>query len=502
MQKLSSNPLLKGIIELLPKDESIYLVGGAIRDALLDRPGYDLDFVTGGEAMEIARMVANEIGAAYFPLDKQRKIARLVFNPKKDAKKLVNTWRRIDFSKFQGKDLQNDLQSRDFTINAMAVEVHHLQTLLDPLGGAEDLISRRLRTCSGRSFLDDPVRILRAVRFSVDLELKILPDSKLLLKQAVRHLPEVSAERLRDELFRILAQKHPSTSLHLLDRLGALEHILPEVSLLKGVQQGAPHVLDAWGHTLAVVSRMEDLFEVLAAEFDSEKASNLVMGMAALQLGRFRMQLKEHLEVCLNPERPHRAILYLAGLYHDAGKPKARATDEAGKISFIDHEQIGSRMVEKRGQALRLSNLEIDRLKTIVSHHMRPARLSHSAAKPGRKQIYRFFRDTGAAGIDICLISLADLLATYGAALPQDRWVKQLEVVRELFQVWWEDQEAGIFPSPLINGDELMKELNIAAGPEVGYLLEAIREAQVAGEIHTREEAINQGKIFLRDYQK
>jgi tRNA nucleotidyltransferase/poly(A) polymerase len=411
----------------------------------------------------------------------------------------VNNLGRIDFSKFQGADLASDLNGRDFTINAMAVEVHQLQTLIDPLGGAADLISKRLRACSQRSFLDDPVRILRAVRFSVDLDLKIQRETVRLLRQAVDHLPEVSAERLRDEIFRILIQCHPGASLRILDQLDALKHILPEVCLLKGVQQSAPHIMDAWEHTLDVLTRLEDLFDLLADEFNTDKTGNLAMGLASVQLIKYRPYLIDHLNTSLNPERPHRGIIFLAGFYHDVGKLKTRSMDETGKTRFIDHEYVGSRLAEKRARELKLSNLEIDRLVTIVSHHMRPSLLSHSNTPLSKRAIYRFFRDTGAAGVDICMLSLADMLATYGPTLPQDRWARHLEAVRELLHMWWDHPEEGIFPAPLINGDGLIKELKISPGPMVGYLLEAIREAQVAGEIHTRQEAISLGRTLLQE---
>jgi hypothetical protein len=143
---------------------------------------------------------------------------------------------------------------------------------------------------------------------------------------------------------------------------------------------------------------------------------------------------------------------------------------------------------------MKLSNLEIERLITIVKHHLRPALLSHTQELPSRKAIYHFFRATGAAGVDICLLSLADILATYGPTLPQDRWVRHLEVVQMLLNAWWVDRSESIFPRLLINGDDLMKELSLSPGPLVGYLLDSIREAQVGGDIHTRQEALNLAK--------
>ncbi len=495
-------PLFKRIASLLPPDEPVYLVGGAIRDALLKRTSYDLDFVTPGDAIRLGRRVADAIGEAFFPLDTKRRVGRIVIRPKEDHAQQRSQVSRVDFSKFQGTDLISDLEGRDFTMNSLAVEVHDLQKIIDPLGGAADLVAKRLRTCSPRSFVNDPVRILRAVRFSVDLELSIPTETWHLMRDAEHLLPGVSAERVRDELFRILVQNRPSTSLRLLDKLPALEHILPEICFLKGVQQPAPHVLDAWEHTLDTLNRMESLLDVLAGTYNPDQGSNLAMGLASLRLGRYRANLAEHMASGINPERPHKGILFLAGLYHDVGKPKTQSIDETGKIQFIKHEHIGSDLARKRGQALKLSNLETERLATIVKHHMRPSQLAHMQGTLSKRVIYRFFRETGAAGVDICILSLADLLATYGPSLPQERWGRQLDVVRELLCAWWEERDDRIFPAVLIDGEELMNVLDLSPGPIVGYLLESIKEAQAAGDIRTHEEAVELGKTLLREYEK
>ena len=493
------HPLLERIISLLPSEFPIYLVGGAIRDALLNRQSYDLDFVTPGDSMKMARKLADEIGAAYFPLDSKRKVARVVLKAKDNDSLYGTRIMRVDFSVFQGADLTSDLRGRDFTINAMALEVHHLKTLVDPMGGAADLVSKRLRACSPSSFLDDPIRILRAVRFSVDLDLNIQSATLHLMREATTHLPDISPERLRDELFRILSISHPATALRILDRLEVLEYILPEVCMLKDVQQSPPHVMDVWNHTLDSLNRLECLLDVLAPEFNPDKASNLTFGLVTLQLGRYRQQLAEHLNSALNPDRPHRGLLFLAGLYHDVGKQTTRTVDDQGNIKFIGHDQLGHKLVEKRAQALKLSNLEIDRLVSIVNHHMRPALLSHPVESPSRKAVYRFFRDTGSAGVDICILSLADMLATYGPTLPQERWVRHVGVVRTLLGAWWEDKEERLFPAPFLNGDDLKEELKLSPGPIIGYILESIREAQVTGDIKNRQEAINLARVIVEE---
>jgi poly(A) polymerase len=497
LQVRLSQPLLQRIIPLLPSGVPIYLVGGAVRDAFLNRQSYDLDFVTSGDALKIARKLADDLDAAYFPLDSVRKVARFILRP--DEKLILNGIKviRVDFSTFQGVDLISDLQGRDFSINAMAVEVHQLQTLVDPMSGMADLEAKRLRSCSPRSFLDDPVRILRAVRFSVDLDLNIIPDTFQQMRQAVSHLSEVSTERLRDELFRILVTAHSSTSMRILDKVQALEYVLPEVRGLKDVQQSPPHVLDVWNHTLDILNRLESLLDVLRPDYDPNKAGNLSLGLVALRLGRYRQQLAEHLSNALNTDRPSRGLLFLAGLYHDVGKLATRSVDEFERTKFIGHEQIGSKLAEKRGQVLKLSNLEIERLVTIVKYHMRPSLLSHPKDPPSKKAVYHFFRDTGEAGVDICILSLADMQATYGPTLPQERWIRHLDVVRTLLGAWWEDREERIFPPPFVNGEDLMTELATSEGPMIGYMLESIREAQVVGDVQNRQEAINLAREIL-----
>ena len=149
------------------------------------------------------------------------------------------------------------------------------------------------------------------------------------------------------------------------------------------------------------------------------------------------------------------------------------------------------KLVEQRGRALKLSNQEVERLVKIVNHHMRPSLLSHDQELPSKKAIFRFFRDTDEAGVDICILSLADILATYGSTLPQDRWTRHLEVVQRLLNAWFVERTEAIFPQPYLNGDDLMEELSLSPGPRVGYLLDAIREAQVGGEINSREDALN-----------
>lgn len=486
-------PLLDRIRELLPADTPAYLVGGAVRDLLLGRPLHDLDFVLPGDGMAAGRAAANRLGGACFPLDEEHQTARVVL-VQPDGSRL-----NLDFAAQRGADLESDLRARDFTINAIAIPLNDLKKLNDPLGGVEDLHDKRLRVCSPESMLDDPLRVLRGVRLAVQFTLKVEQETRRRMREAASLLPRVSSERVRDELFHMLDGEQPATALRILDTLDILPHVLPELAAATGVTQSAPHVHDVWSHTLSVVESLRNLFAVLDREHDPERSASWALGLVSVRLGRYREKLYEHLQTPLNPERSLRALITLAALYHDAAKPETRSLDDDGRIRFFGHDERGAEMVAARAQALRLSNLEVERLRTIVRHHLRPILLAQLDGQPSRRAVYRFFRDTGAAGVDICLLSIADVLATYGATLPQETWIHHLDTVRELLEAWWERPEESVAPPALVDGHELMKQFDLEPGPKIGELLRSIREAQAAGEVRNREEAFRLAKRILQE---
>jgi tRNA nucleotidyltransferase/poly(A) polymerase len=487
MSDLTPQSALKDLLEsirgAIPGDVQVYLVGGAVRDYLKKRKIHDLDFVVQArDVLVISRRVANTLGAAYYPLDTERQTARVILKSSGESQAL-------DFAAPRGPDLESDLRGRDFTINAMAIDITAPQELVDPLHGAADLHDKNLRVCSPKSLLDDPVRILRAVRLSVDFELTMSSDTKTLIHQAMPFLATVSAERQRDELFRILDGKQPTTALRLLDHFKVLEPLLPEILELKDLQQPPPHVYNGWEHTLAVIQKLNRVLNVLAMQHDPESAANWASGLISLRLGRYREQIQAHLENNLNPDRSLRALFFLAALYHDSGKPRTFEVDDGGKMHFYGHERVSEELVELRAQQLRLSKVEIQRVKCIVRHHMRPIMLLSTGRKPSRRAVYRFFRDTGEAGVDICLLSLADTLATYGPELPQDVWLAQIDTVRALLSAYWEENEKKIAPEALISGRDLIDGFKMKPGPQIGDLLEALREAQAMGEVNDRGQA-------------
>ena len=487
------HPILTKLSPILPHDLPVYLVGGALRDSFLELPVSDFDFVLPIEGIKTARKVADQLGGAFYILDNERDYGRVILQESGESRLI------LDFSAFRGPDLETDLKGRDFTINAMAVDVRYPGELLDPLGGNPDLFSRKLRPCTPGTFTADPIRILRGIRFAVLFKLSIDPETQKRMRASVQQLPNTSAERIRDEIFHLLACPHPATAIRALDKLGAIPYTLPELTDLKDLSQSPPHIYDAWEHSLKVADQLEAIISALQTKYDPDTSANLSFGLISLRLGRFREQLNVHWNNRLNPERPLKSLLILAALYHDIGKPKTQHVDQKGKLRFIDHEKIGAEIITLRGGALQLSHHEIERLNLIIRHHMRPIWLTHTAKLPTRRAIFRFFQATGEAGVDVCMLSLADTLATFGSTLPAEMWSHQIDVVRNLLEAWWENKEEVIYPQALVNGNDLMDALGLKPGPIIGDLLAKILEAQATGEINNRRQALELASKLLSE---
>jgi hypothetical protein len=200
-----------------------------------------------------------------------------------------------------------------------------------------------------------------------------------------------------------------------------------------------------------------------------------------------------------------RSLLFLAALLHDVAKPVVKKVDDEGQMRFWGHDQQGAEMAASRGRALVLSNDETTRVETVVRNHMRILyhinRLEGEGKPPSRRAVYRFFRDSGPAGVDICLLALADLRATYEQTLPQETWAAALDVVRTMLENWFEKPTESIDPPQLVNGDDLMLALNLQPGKIIGDLLETLREAQAMGKISTREQALQMAREKLAEFK-
>jgi tRNA nucleotidyltransferase/poly(A) polymerase len=290
---LNSTPILGYVRSLATAQVEIYLVGGAVRDALLGRENHDLDFVQAGDPRPFARQLANRLGAAYYTLDGERRMGRVVLQSGTDK-----TY-TLDFTPLDPEGLAVDLRRRDFTINSLALRIDKPDQLIDPLGGETDLAEKRLRISSPTAIADDPIRALRAVRMALEFELRMTPETLRAVRAGAPQLGNVSVERRRDELFRLLDGRRSASAIRLIDQFGAVEAVLPGLSSLKGAPQSAPHIYDVWTHTLDTLAQLLVLRTELSPD-ETHEPGGLAAGLLSLRLGRYRTQIAAHLGESLN----------------------------------------------------------------------------------------------------------------------------------------------------------------------------------------------------------
>jgi tRNA nucleotidyltransferase/poly(A) polymerase len=484
---------------LAQQDIPAYLVGGCVRDRRLNRPIYDLDLAVAGDGLALARRLANHFQGAYYPLDEARSTGRVIL-PGEAEHRLV-----VDVARFRGPDLAADLADRDFTINALAADVRTPGDVIDHHSGLADLATGLIRPVSDASIRTDPLRALRAVRLAAQLGFALAPETEALIRRDGAALARVSGERIRDEFARLLALSQAAPRLQQLDDLDLLTIILPELEPLRGLAQPPPHYLDALVHSLETVSALEALLDSLFHDWGSEKRDKEPRpndggwGMPTTQhpisntllevLSPYAGRLQAHLDQRLGEARPRLVTLKLAAVLHDTGKPAAHMVDKEGRIRFIGHHQDGARIAGTAMRRLRFNRTEVRVGATIVRHHMRPLLLANEQGVSSRA-IYRFFRDTGDSGVDVLLYALADHRATYAPGEEDERWLRLAALTARMLADYWERQAERVAPPPFINGHDLLHEFGLQPGPHIGELLEAVREAQVSGEVRTREQAL------------
>lgn len=458
--------------ELLLKQRSAaFIVGGAVRDACLRRPIEDMDIAVDGDATALARRAADGLGGDIFVMDKGRDVARV----------LAAGGQVIDFARFRGAALTDDLRGRDFTINAMAADLRgDVSVLIDPLQGERDLRQKVLRRCSAHAIQDDPIRGLRAIRQSAQFRLKIHPDTLSDIKQQADNLAQTSNERIRDEFFKLLALDRPARGLRVMAHLGLLKAVAPPADGLAGLEQPWPHRFDVWRHTLLVVERMSQILEAISHRRTDNTAAAFDLGMLVIQFDRYRPRLQRHIERVYGSGRSHQQLLILAALIHNLGKSQAAA----------DHVPHSVRLARALAKSLRLTTDEGRKLAAMIGGYRRIIEQREWSALDR----HRFWRGLGENGLDVILLGMADFLGIYGAELVQKALLERVEAAAVLLDDWYVHYDARVNPKLLMSGDDMMTLLGIGPGPAVGRLLTALREAQAVGDVRS----IGEARVFAR----
>ena len=462
-----------------------FLVGGYLRDLLAHRlsPRKDLDFAICGDALQMARELADEMGGAYVALDPERQVGRAVLSWNGER------W-LIDFTGFSG-DLHQELARRDFTVNAMAVPLASVLEeeggVTDPFGGLEDLRRKHIRALNGEVFQADPVRLLRAVRLAGELGFILEPMTKAQTRRDASLLTQAAAERLREEFCRILSLHRAGGLIRVLDQLGLLTVLFPELLVTKGVEQPKEHYWDVFNHSLETVSAVEVVL----------RAPGRAVGSIQAEVA-WTPELAAHFREEVAAGYPRSMLVKLAGLFHDIAKPQTKTIEPGGRVRFLGHPQLGAEITGDILRRLRFSRQEVRMVEQMVLHHLRPGLMSGDLPLPTQRAMYRYYRDTGEVGVATLYLNLADYLAARGPRLDPNDWRDIAGKIRYVLMYKLQQvQEDG--PSKLVSGDDLLQSLDLTPGPLVGRLLEGIREAQAAGEVATKKEGLSYAEKLLRD---
>jgi poly(A) polymerase len=411
-----------------------WIVGGYVRDRILGRPHLNPDVVVeDGDALELAKRFA-ELAGAPPPVTFERfgtaqvTIAgRLVEFVTARAESYAPESRKPEVRR---ATLDMDLRRRDFTVNTLLMDLDG--QVVDRLGGREDLEAKLLRTPADpeQTFTDDPLRMLRGIRFAAELGFELAPEVLPAMRKMASRLkrPVVSIERVADELRKMLASPRPKLALELLDQAGLLEVILPELGACKGVAQTGYHTHDVYGHTLLAVQAT-----------------------------------------------PPDLLLRVATLFHDVGKPKTARGDG----TFIGHEKVGAEIARAALERLRFSQREVDVVTLLVRLHLRPV-FYRSEMTDGA--VRRLARDAGPQLERLMLLARADISASaYPEPEKLDELQARLDSVRE---------ERPSRLEPLITGEEIMRVRGIEPGPEVGRIKKKLEELVIDGEIAPDRDAV------------
>ncbi|MBI4396916.1 MAG: HD domain-containing protein [Elusimicrobia bacterium] len=408
-------------------------------------------------------------------MDEERGVYRVVEGKNENK-------RTYDFSKMQGRSIEEDLKRRDFTINAMALPIEALnegwpKELMDPFLGRSDLDQRTIRLISEAALKEDPLRLLRAYRFMAELGFGIESKTQKALQKNHALILKSAPERVRDELYKILAAPDAAQVIRRVDQTGLLPSLLPEAEAMRKTGRVYYGKEGVWGHVLNGLERLDELMRSLDFYFPE-----------------FSKPLQDHL---MEPVAgyPRYVLLKLTVLLHDVGKP-ATAKTEDGKLHFYGHDFVGMDMAGKIAKRLRLSNEESRAMSRMVGAHMRPGNLGHQPVLTDRA-IYRFYRDLEADAMGMLVVSLADHFTYLSEKEKKGKKDPVFVTIHKMLSSYFLRPET-VLPPKLVDGNVLMKKLKLKESPLIGRLLNAIREGQATRKIKTREQALQFAEKLLK----
>ena len=447
----------------------LYLVGGTVRDLLLNNFPKDIDLVC-KNAKKLASDIAAQKNAALVPMEKK---------PDEPCYRVVSRQAPdnfLDIAEMRGGSIYEDLCHRDFTINAVAVKVNQdcsLGEIVDPLKGAGDIAKKIIRMVNDKSIASDPLRILRAIRFSAMPDFSIEHATLEEIGRSARMLKDVSSERIMWELRLILKSPGSSRFFRQMDDLGILDIIFPEIGPMKGCPQNGFHHKDVWEHSLLVMESCEEIINDSSKYFKDASA-----GVA------------ENLA-----ENDRLPLLKLAALLHDTGKPSTRGLNpDTGRITFYGHDEEGAKLIGPMADRLKMSSRSRDFLVLMAAEHLHILHLASGTVKSAAKM--KWFRRMGDDSVPAIILSMADVMGILGPDATEGYRERHIKWSVDSVMNYYKEIKAEIESPDLITGHDLIA-LGMKPGPEIGRVLVQIRTARDAGEIADREDAIEMAKTLI-----
>lgn len=437
-----------------------YLVGGAVRDALLGKSTCDRDIAIKG-AEEFAHKIAEKFDATFITLDSEFKIYRVVLQDK------VNY---LDISEIQGETIEEDLMRRDFTINAIAYDLK-TEEFIDVTGGVEDLKNRVLRHIKDENLAEDPLRILRAFRFASVTGFEMTPELQAAIRKYLPLALNPAPERINYELMKFLGGQHAAKMLLSLDEFGLLEKIFPCVNEMKRVTPNSHHHLDLFHHVVETVRQIE---------IGYENAPQVI---------------REHLDKVDFGGFPRINHLKLAGFLHDIGKFSTWTVEPTGRHRFIKHDDVGSKMVVPLLRQWKFSKKQIEYISSMIKNHIYPSSVL-DAPDLNEKVMMRYLRKMEDNVIDNIILARADRLSARGVDVTEAMVKNNLDGLDKLLNFYLEKRETLVPLPKLVDGKEIMEIKGIKPSPLLGEIINALHESQLNGDVMNREDALK----FVKEY--
>jgi tRNA nucleotidyltransferase/poly(A) polymerase len=449
---------------LFPKTEGAYIVGGSVRDLLLERSPTDYDIAVSENPEQLAKKMAATTKGR---LVKMGKPGQMIF-------RVISSDHIFDITSLHGESIADDLSKRDFTINAMAFDLKSGK-IIDCLGSKKDLADKKIRMISKDVFKKDPVRLIRAYRIGACLDFEIEPHTVSAIKNQSKQIQNSAAERVRTEFFKILGSPKSHSFLSQMADTQLLTAIFPELGALKGCLQNRHHHFDVFDHTLRAYLHLETILN---------------------DVKEFLPETSGHMSEWVDDDRA--SWLKCAILLHDIGKPLRRTVDANGNAHFFGHSRKGADMALNIGKRLRFSTREKRFIDFIIRNHIKPLSLflAHQNNALTSKGKARFFMKCGPDTAYLLLHAMADSMGK-SADHNQKKNLAFTSFLKGLIQAFFSDFKPRSSEPPLITGDDLINEFGLTPSPLFKKLLNRIKEARLSNRVQNRQEALKLVKELL-----